>query len=200
MALKLITAPASLAVTLTEAKAHLRVTSSDQDTIITAQTNAAIGKAESFMGRALIDQTWDLYLDAFPTEAPLTIQIPKPPLIEVQSIKYDDAAGVEQTISAASYIVDTASQPGKVSLALNASWPIARNTINSVRIRFRAGYLDNSSPPIAAVPFDIKAGVLLILGGLFEYREEQIVGDTAAELPMGSENLLRPHRVLLGMA
>lgn len=44
----------------------------------------------------------------------------------------------------------------------------------------------------------IEAAILLILGHLFESREDVVVGASVAELPHGSERLLFPFRVGLG--
>jgi len=44
----------------------------------------------------------------------------------------------------------------------------------------------------------IKAGILLILGHLFENREDVVAAVTVEQLPMGSKHLLTPHRVDLG--
>jgi len=197
MAVKLIIPPAVDAVSLTEAKAHLRVVSSDEDTLISAYIKSAVEEVEGWTGRALIDQTWDLYLDEFPEAE---IKIPKPPLIEVISIKYDDAAGVEQTVLSTDYYVDTINAPGWVVPNLDSGWPTPLDAINSVRVRFRAGYLSTDSPPQDAVPSDIKRAILLSIGSAYEYREGIIVGDVLTDIPQVSERLLRKHRVLLGMA
>jgi uncharacterized phiE125 gp8 family phage protein len=208
MGLKLITPSAVDAITLTEAKDHLSVVDSDDDTYITALVKSACANAEAWMGRALIDQTWDLYLDSFPpglnsgfgSSQHLEILIPKPPLIEVISIAYDQPDGTEATVDGGNYYVDNVTEPGWVVPAGTLTWPTPIAAINSVRVRFRAGYLDTSSPPQNAVPFDIKAGILLSVGSMFENREQVVVGTIASKLPWGAENLLRPHRVLLGMA
>ncbi|MDO9357870.1 MAG: head-tail connector protein [Polaromonas sp.] len=44
----------------------------------------------------------------------------------------------------------------------------------------------------------IKAGILLILGHLFENREDVVTAVTVAPLPMGSRHLLTPFRVDMG--
>jgi len=200
MGLKLITPPATTPVTLAEAKQHLHVVDSDDDAIIAIYLDAATKATEAFLGRALIDQTWDLVLDAFPTANNLEIKIPKPPLISVLQIAYDDAAGDEQILTGSSYYVDTASEFGWVVPQGTLSWPTPIDAINSVRVRFRAGYLDNNSPPQNAVPGDIKSAVLLTLGSFYEQRESMVIGTIVYNLPWGVENLLRQHRVLLGMA
>ena len=200
MGLRLITPPAET-LTLEQAKAHLRYVDDDEDALITALVKSATQNVEQFTGRALIDQTWELVLDAFPTTTDeLEIKIPKPPLIEVTQIEYDNADGDQIIISSGDYYVDTVSEPGWVVPQGTLTWPTTIDAINSVRVRFRAGYLNTDSPPTAAVPDDILAAVKLMLGTLFEHREVQVVGSTAVRLPWGIENLLRPHRVLLGMA
>lgn len=197
MGLRLITPPATDPVSLAVAKAHLRVVDSENDTIISALIKASTTNVEAWLGRALIDQTWDLYIDGFPTAE---IKIPLPPLIEVLEINYDDSDGNIQTVNAADYYVDSVSQPGWVVPAGNLTWPTTLDAINSVRVRFRAGYLSEDSPPVENIPFDIKAAILLNLGSLYEHRETVVIGQIATHLPWGAENLLRPHRVLLGMA
>lgn len=198
MALKLITPPADTPVSLTEAKAHLRVDHSDDDvmigSLIDAVTDHVQGK-DGFLGRALIDQTWELVLDEFPENE---LKIPLPPLIEVLSVKYDDAAGNEQTIDPADYTVDTVSEPGWI--LPGTTWPATFDGINSVRIQYRAGYLDTSSPPVAAVPADIKAAMLLMIGTLYAQRETIVVGQSVVEVPWAADVLLRRKRIELSMA
>src|SRR5262245_41220288 len=208
MALKLITPPAVEPLTLVQAKAHLRVVDSDDDTLISALIIAARQNAENWMGRALIDQTWDLYLDGFPTASEnvpstvvdMAIQIPKPPLIQVVQVAYDNTNGDEILMNPNDYYADVVSEPGWLVLSGLSSWPTTIDAINSVRVRFRAGYLSTDSPPVNKVPEDILSGVKLLLGTMYEHREQQVVGTIANKLPFGVEQLLRHHRVLLGMA
>ena len=202
MGVRLITPPATTPVSLDEAKAHLRVIDDDDDMAIAGYIEAATKATEAFLGRALIDQTWELVLDRFPIGVcGYQIKIPKPPLIGVVDISYDDANGVAQSISPADYFVDNVSEPGwVVPASSDLSWPTTINAINSVRIQFRAGYLDNNSPQGAAVPGDIKSAILLTIGNFYEQREGQVVGTVVYQLPWGVEQLLRQHRVLLGMA
>lgn len=195
MALRLIDAAADGAVSLTEAKAHLRVDHSDEDTYIGLLVSAAVDNAQTFLGMTLGLQTWELVIDAFPTAE---IQIPLPPLREIVSVKYDDGDGVEQTMDPADYFVDTVSQPGWLS-AINNSWPTIIDAPNSVRIRFIAGYSIGDSPAVD-VPYAIKAGILLLIGTLYAHREHVVVGHITQPMPWGVEALLRPYRVLLGMA
>ncbi|MDY7565789.1 head-tail connector protein [Pseudomonas sp. RTC3] len=52
--------------------------------------------------------------------------------------------------------------------------------------------------PILINP-SVRAACLLILGSLFESREDVIVGATSSQLPMGSRSLLTPYRIGWGV-
>jgi uncharacterized phiE125 gp8 family phage protein len=197
MSLKLVTTPTDWPVTLAEAKAHLRVDFADDDALIEIFRKAATDEAEKFTGRALIEQTWDLYLDEFPDDE---IEIPRPPLIEIVGVYYRDSAGTEQTMDASGYVVDDAKEPARITLAYGGSWPTPQTRANAVRVRFKAGYIDDASPAAANVPFAIKAAILLTIGTLYANRETVVVGQSVAILPWGAEQLLRRYRVEKAMA
>ena len=203
MALRLITAPAVQPLTLAEAKAHLRVDSSDDDFLIASLIDAArayVDGKDGFLGRALVTQTWEVVIDEFPENE---IKIPLPPLQSVVSIKYDDSAGVEQTLATTEYTVDAVSEPGWV-VPVTTGWPASIfEGINAVRIQFVAGYPPGTDSPVdlaANVPGSVKAAMLLHVGAFYAHRENVVVGQTAVLLPWASEQLLRPYRVQLGMA
>jgi len=193
-------------LTLDEVKAHLRVDHTDDDSLIQLYITAArtyVDGPEGFLGRAVVTQTWELVLDAFPD---VEIKIPLPPLQTVDSIKYDDPAGNEQAVSTANYYVDNVSEPGWVVPVSGISWPTPLDAINSVRVRFTAGYPPTNDSPAdlrANVPFDLKAAMLLHIGSMYDLREDIVGGigrATAVKLPFGAEALLRQRRVQLGMA
>ena len=172
MSLKLITAASALAVTLAEAKAHLRVDSTDEDTLITAMITAATETAEQITGRAIMPQTWELTLDEFPD----ALEITRVPAISVTSLKYYDAAGVQQTLSSSLYVLDSANDFGfaYVVPAYGESWPTVRDQINAVNLRFTAGYAN-----AAAVPESIKAWIKLQVSAMFENREAEAYSSRA---------------------
>lgn len=203
MGLKLVTAPATYPVTLEEAKAHCNVDFADHDVLLEIYRKAATDEAEQFTGRALIEQTWDYYLDEFPT-APDAIRIPRPPLIEVVGVFYRDSSGSEQTLDTDTYVVDEdvdpVGKPARIALAYGGAWPTLQTVANAVRIRFKAGYVDENSPQAANVPYAIKAAILLIIGTLYANRETIVVGQSVALMPWSAEQLLRRYRVERAMA
>lgn len=206
MGLKLVTAPTAFPVTRDQAKAHLRVDTDDDNASIDAFIEAATDVAESFQGRALIDQTWDLYLDAWPEPVwsgirrVYEIRIPKPPLIEVVGVFALDSAGAEQPVNSALYTIDPANEPGRVVLK-SGSWPTLPDLANAVRVRFRAGYVDNSSSPaVGVVPKATFAAILIIVADLYANRESVVIGQTVEKVPYAAESLMRRHRFDLSLA
>lgn len=186
MALRIITAPAATPVTLAEAKGQLRIDHSDDDImidrLIAASTTYLDGYA-GILGQALVTQTWELVLDAFPCGP---IQIPLGPLQSVTSVKYDDTNGDEQTFGPENYTVDTVSKPGWVVLNSDASWPSTLDAINAVRVRFVAGFTD--------VPQVLRHAILMLVGHFYENRETTIVGTNAQALPFAVDALIAPFR------
>jgi len=156
---QLITAPAVDPVTTAEAKTHLRVDHADHDTLIGTLIKSAVYYVENYTRRALITQTWDLFLDRFETEN----EIPLPSLQSVTTVKYLDDAGVQQTLAATGYKVDVASERGRVVLAYGESWPTVRDEINAIEIRFIAGY-----GLAVAVPDQLKDAIKLHVQILYD--------------------------------
>ena len=78
MALAIKTAPTTEPLTIDEAKLHLREDGTDQDDLISSLIVAARQHVEDVLKRSLITQTWELWLEEFPSRD--YIEIPFPPL------------------------------------------------------------------------------------------------------------------------
>lgn len=172
MALKLITAATTPAVSLVEAKEHLRVTEATEDTLITAMITSATETAEQITGRAIMPQTWELTLDSFPGAFELT----RIPATSVTSLKYYDTAGVLTTLAPELYTMDIADDFGMAYVipAYGAEWPATRDQINAVALRYVAGYAN-----AAAVPESIKAWIKLTVSSMYENREAEAYSSRA---------------------
>ncbi len=182
----LVTAPAAEPITLAEAKAHLRVDGSDDDTLIASLIGAARRHVEDLTGRALITQTWRLsWDDQFPAE----IRLPKGSLQSVDEIAYIDTAGATQILDPSAYQVDADSEPGRVVPVYGASWPVARSQPAAVTVDWTCGYGDAADD----VPAPIKAAMLLLIGTLYRDREG-LGSDGLTELPTQGL-LLSPYRL-----
>lgn len=176
-------------MTLEEAKLHLRVDENEEDVYIAGLIATAREWCEGFQRRSYMPQTWELSLNQWPDKP--YIALPRPPLIEVESIKYTDHEGNETVLSAESYIVDNRSEPGKVVLAYGKSWPNVRLApVNGIIVRYLAGY--------TIVPDSFKQAIMLLIDHWYQNRSAVEIGSTSrigTEAPMGTKSLLWPGRV-----
>ena len=180
---KVSSEPAVEPVTLTEAKLHLRVDHTDDNSLITILIQAAREITEQHLGRSLITQSRTVKLDYFPRCNEITV--PYGPLVSVTTLKYYDEDEVQQTMSSTLYWVDASSDIGRIRV--KDAWPGTYDMPNAVEVIYVAGYGAAGSN----VPQAIKAAILLIVGHLYENREQ--VGDQRYELPFGVETLLAPY-------
>jgi uncharacterized phiE125 gp8 family phage protein len=193
MSTKLITEPAVEPVSLEDMQEHLRVetdgTNPDDD-VITTLISVAREFVERFSNRALITQTWELALDAFPDCD--YIALPYPPLQSVTSVKYYDTDETESTFSSDDYQVDTYSEPGRIVLAYGEVWPSETlRTANGVIVRYIAGFGDAASD----VQSRYKQAIKLVAAHLYENREDSMER-ALSTVPIGASELAGIDRVV----
>jgi len=222
---KIITYPTTEAITLEEAHLHLRLDVYDSppvhpdDPLILGQITAAREWAEKFTGRCISPCVLELALDDFPhhrrrmhrfpgwlvhayhliDDGPaMPIRLPGGPVVALESVTYVDLAGVQQTLADVQF--DTHEEPARVLPAVGATWPVAQQKMAAVRVRYVAGYsAPGDSPNPCPLPVPIKQAMLLVLGHLYENRENS--ADVAlTEVPLGAVSLLRPYRLESAMA
>lgn len=156
----LITPPEAEVVTAEEVRTMLGLGSADpSDEFLEMLIGAVVGTLDAergWLGRALADQTWEYRLDGFPLDGS-AIVLPYPPHAEIESIKYDDAGGVEQTlVEGTDYQIIGLGGHNRASLKpmADGGWPAASG-VESARVRFVCGYAEDS------LPREIKAAVAL---------------------------------------
>ncbi|MCE3262621.1 MAG: hypothetical protein K0R43_1700 [Pseudoduganella sp.] len=136
MTTRLITPPATPALSLADAKDALKIDTSDQDAQVEAWVAGITAHAEHLTGRAFVTQTWRVTLDAFPD----AIELAHPPISAVSSVKFIDTNGVLQTLDPQDYVLDKESEPGYVVPAPEKSWPSTASQINAVKVEYTCGY------------------------------------------------------------
>ena len=112
MAVRVLIPPATEPVTLEEVLEYLRLdveVGGQPPATLSALIQAAREVAEDRTARALMRQTLELSLDAFPCGTQ-PINLPRPPLVEVERVTYLDQ-GEEVELDAGAYVVDAASEP-----------------------------------------------------------------------------------------
>ncbi len=182
MSIVVVTPPGEDPVTLQETKNHLRVTLDDDDARISNLIRSATAQVEEYTGRALVERQVKLILDSFPAG---DIELPMPPLKSVQAVKYWDEDGVQQTLDAAIYQVDTASLIGRIVLAEGQAWPATAQRIDAVTVEFTAGYgaaADVDERAVSAILLDVQANY-------------DLDGRDMETLRASIDNLLAPLRV-----
>ncbi len=178
MALELKTPPTGEPLSLAETQAYLKTSDPAETAWITSAIQAVRESCEAFTRRTLMTQTWVLWLDAFkPDSAHLKeLELPRPPLQSITHVKTYSANDVATTLDAARYLVDSASQPGRLILREGQSWPSALRIARSVEIEFVAGY-----GTAVDVPSALRQGMLLWMRLL--YADKTWLFEASAPVP-----------------
>jgi hypothetical protein len=208
--LKLITPPILQPIALADVKNYLRITGTTDDAMLTGMIDAATAYIERITSRRLITQTWDYYLDSFPaqkfndaafgggdyvegklseflgTAGFLTI-----PLFPLQSVTYlntyaDDAVAV--LMASSDYIVDTVSEPGRLSVKTSTTWPTTfLRPVNGVQVRFICGYGANPTD----VPYGLRQAIQNIVGVFYLQR-----GCDESKIPPSISAQIQTYRIM----
>jgi uncharacterized phiE125 gp8 family phage protein len=182
-------APSALAINLSDLKAHLRLTTQDEDGLLAVYAKAATQLFETNTRRALIFRTVRLELDDFPADR--SIRLPVAPVSAVSSVQYYDTAGVLTTWGDSNYIVDMTSLLARVVLAPNISYPDTQSERpNAVQVNFSAGY----GATYTAVPEGIQWAVMLLAAHMFAYRMP-VAGGTLADVPKTLQYAIDAYKV-----
>ena len=165
----IVTAPAAEPITSTEAKLWLKEDGTDNDALVSSLITAARQFVEKDYDCALVTQTWDLFLDGFPTDpADNKIQLGLSPVASVTSVSYIDTEGATQTWASTNYVFDSSGLIPRMVLASNATYPATQSgRINSVTVRAVCGY-----GAASAVPETIKTAMKLTIALWYENRED----------------------------
>jgi uncharacterized phiE125 gp8 family phage protein len=159
-------------VTLAEARAQARVDCDAEDGLLGLLISVATQAATDRLQRALVPTRYRLTLDSFPD----AIELLMPPIMSVESVKYIDISGDQQTLDPQDYFLDSVSEPGYLVPAAGRTWPATQDRINAVEVEYTAGY------PDSAIPTPIKQWILLALGDMYNNRER------SAEKPAVPQN------------
>lgn len=209
-ALKLLTGPAGPAVSLAEAKAQINLDGTQDDAFLTDTIAAVTDYMEQWLGRALVTQTYQMFLDRFPayrepwwdgvrygaisdmngSRGP--IMLPMPPLQSVTHIKlYNDADQVT-TVDPSIYYVDNAREPGRIQLRGGSTWPsVVLRVSNGVEVQYTAGYGN-----AVAVPAAIKKGILQMVAHYYNNRGDCDAGSESCLCGSGADRTVHAYRII----
>lgn len=188
MTVLLISPPAVEPVSLVEAKAHLRLTGSDDDDYLAALVAAARIQVETVTRRVLIDQTWRVYRDDWPVDGRL--DLPLTPVRSIAEITAYDADGTPTVLGADRWRLDAAGSPAR--LALFGAPPATAATFNGLEIDVVAGY----GPSGLDVPQPLRLAIMMLVARWFEGREGVATGVVPSAIADAFEALVAPYRVM----
>ncbi len=183
-------APTEEPIDLTEARLHLKLSSTAEDSLITGFIKTARQIIERYLNRALITQTWELYMDCWE------------PIIEIPfgnlssngfKIEYRDATGTLVTLQSDQYWVVTTADPGYVKRAYTTVFPVLQlGRPDAIKITFTCGY-----GSAANVPQPIKDAMKLWIGDLYENRGTVAIGPglTIGKIPNYIQDLIHSYKL-----
>jgi len=190
------TAPAVEPVTLAEAKAHLRVDTSDDDNYIGTLITAAREWCEQYLDRTLVHTQWVMRFDKFPDSGIEPVELPRPPMVlsgtaTAVTVTFTQEAGPTSTYSTAEYRVDRNATPGAILPIYGSTWTPHRQDDNAISVTWWAGYGAIGT----SVPAAIRHAILMLVGHWYESRQAVIAtGAVPQEVPYGVQSLLDSQR------
>lgn len=186
-AYKVVTPATSNPITLTEAKTHLKVDTTADDTFITNLIKSATSSAQEYTNRFFIATTIQQVGDKWEDISNLL----KSPVASVTNIKYVDTSGTLQTLNTDVYFVDDVNKPARIGLKPNQSFPEIIDRLNAVQVNYVVG--------LAAGPDEVDEGIrqalLLTIGNWYQNRQAVVTGTIATELPMNAKFLLDQYKI-----
>lgn len=187
MALTLTSGPAAEPVTVSEAKAHLRLDGAAEDILIASLIVTSRLHVEAALGLALITQGWRLTLDRWPEGG--EIRFPLRPIQSITSVTVRDEDGTPGVVPGEDYLLDGQALRPRL-IARDGKWPPPGQRANGVEIAFAAGIGDDAED----VPQPIRHAILLLVAHWYEHRDPLEVGAAGAAIPALVSDLLRPYR------
>ena len=150
MPVSVVEVAAGEVVSLEEIRQYVQVPEASDNALLQSLRDAAVAQTQEETRRKLLTHTLQLWLYRFPRISDQAawgndILLPFPPMQSVTEITYIDGNGDQQTIDEDDYLVDVASQPGRIKLATGCQWPTTSlNGISDhpwpVKIKFVCGF------------------------------------------------------------
>jgi uncharacterized phiE125 gp8 family phage protein len=173
-------------ITVADLKSHLRVTHTQEDTLIGALRSAAISWVEEHCNIKLGSYTARGYLtDWRPAYFPIG------PVTAISEVKYQTTADKDYTtdlttLATTLWFTDEVTQPARIAFR---DYPTTYDyALTPVVVTFTAGYTTMPAPVVHAIR--------LLVAHMYENRQEEVIGAMTTRLKFGLEALLNPFRII----
>jgi len=186
MALVQTSGPVIEPVTVSEAKAHLRLDGAAEDLLIASLILTSRLHIEAALGLALITQSWLLTLDDWPAEG--EIRFPLRPVASVASVSVLDAGGTPAVVAPTEYLLDGQALRPRLVMR-EGPRPKPGQPAGGIEIAFTAGLGDEPE----SVPEPIRHAILMLAAHWYEHRDPLEIGSVAAAIPAAVSELLKPY-------
>lgn len=186
---ELVTAPTELPISLADVKRAAVIEHNDDDRFLKELITNATDYAQSYTLRQFCAATYDVYYDEFAE----FMELPLSPVVSVDEITYTDTAGDPQVVDTAVYEVDNLGMYPSVVLSVGKAWPVPNKNINSVKIRFTAGYGEPKN-----VPGTIRQAITMLVMHWNENREG-VAFTHSSEMPHSASAMLQRYRNMQGV-
>lgn len=186
------TAAAAPILTTAEAKAALRVSHTDDDTLIDSLVAAASAYLDGWEGalrRALVNQSWRIAVETCDRNGRLWA--PLSPVSAATAVQYyAPGADTLTTATLSDFRLIKAPDWAYLEPKPGFSWPSVDDRPDALQAVFTCGYGAEAS----AIPATIRHAAKLLVGHFYENREES-TSLRLARLPFGFDALIHPHRL-----
>jgi len=173
-------------ITVVDLKAHLRVTHTQEDTLISALRSAAISWVEEHCNIKLGSYTARGYLPDW-----RVAYFPIGPVTAITEVKYQTTADKDYTtdlttLGTTLWYTDAITQPARIAFR---DYPTTYDyALTPVVVTFTAGYTTMPAPVLQAIR--------LLVAHMYENRQEEVIGTITTRLKFGLEALLNPFRII----
>ncbi len=182
-----LTYPQTTIITLQEAKDHLRVDGTDEDSVIKDCIKSATDFVQRYVNQVFLSGSCVVYYDSSEVETYKALDIWTYPVQSVTAVKYLNTSGIETTLSTSDYTVDSVSYPTRIMVT---SMPTMQTDVfNQFRVYMTVGYIDRDK-----IAPELIGWVKILTGFFYETRQTEFTGVGTSEIQMRFERALDKHR------
>ena len=170
----------STVISTADLKAHLRVTHSDEDSLIEAYRTAACEFVDAYCNTRIVSGTVAFNASGFAS----VIELPVAPVIRVTSVTYTTSkGGATQTMPTSEYYVEKNRKPAVIKFITAPG--VDSQAVAPVQITADVGH--------ATAPEALKQAIRFLVAHYYENRQAAEAA-SVKEIPLGIFSLMNPYR------